>query len=123
MCELQVSAVADEAVLCDFGSQELLIPSTCVERRKRENPQLSASPPPSQNQKIQLKEMAVDTLQSIRSARPKDRFDAMGEYFASVLGRLSPNQAMFAEQKLSRAFNDIVDDAVAKVIRLKFLLV
>lgn len=64
---------------------------------------------------MHLKEMAVDALRSMSQAQPKDKFGALGEYFAAELRSLTPQQAEFAKSKLSRAFNDIVDEAIAKV--------
>lgn len=61
-----------------------------------------------------LKEMAVDAIESMRS-RPKDRFSAMGEYYAGVLRSLPPDQATFTERKLNRAFCEILEEATMLV--------
>lgn len=73
---------------------------------------------------MQLKEMAVDALQSISSmsSKPKDKFTYLGEYIAAELRSLTPGQAEFARSKLNRAFNDIVDEAILMVSASSFLL-
>lgn len=59
--------------------------------------------------------MAVDALRSMSRTPTKDKFGAFGDYIAAELRSLTSQQAEFARSKLSRAFNDIVDEAIEKV--------
>lgn len=100
--------------------------STSVGQRRRKtpasrksSPSRSCSSPALSTNSSQLKEMAVDALQSIQS-RPKDRFSALGEYFAGVLRSLPPKQATFAERKMNRVFGDILDEASSLVSSYQF---
>lgn len=60
--------------------------------------------------------MAVDALRAMSVPQQKDKFGAFADYVAAELRSLTPQQADYAKSKLSRAFNDIVDDALLKVI-------
>lgn len=121
-CDFQASSVDDNSIMFDFDSEDLLssAPSSLMhatpgQRRRRK---VTPSPSPSESShKLQLKEMAVDALQSIQasSSQPKDKFTALGEYIAAELRSLTPSQAMFAKSKLNRAFNDIIDEAISTV--------
>lgn len=59
--------------------------------------------------------MAVNALRSMNQTPAKDKFGALGEYIAAELRSLTPQQAEYAKSKLSRSFNDIVDEAISKV--------
>lgn len=122
----QASSVDDNAVLDDFSydsqasnlSQASNTP--VLKKRKGTSRALStASPTPSSVSKTSdtnLKEMAVDALRAMSVPQQKDKFGAFADYIAAELRSLTPQQADYAKSKLSRAFNDIVDDALLKVI-------
>lgn len=63
---------------------------------------------------IQLKEAAVEALQLIRSrsssVQPADKFTHMFNYMADKMRELSPEKAKFAERKLLRLFNEVMEE-------------
>lgn len=122
--DFQDSLIDDDSILKDFPhlSQE----SQSTNSNKRKATPIQSSRPSSRASSIsstsiqtskssELKEMAVDALRSLSNTQPKNKFSALGEYIAAELQSLTPQQAEYAKSKLSRAFNDIVDEAVAKV--------
>lgn len=111
----------DNSVLSDFSHAS---PSQATQSNKRPRSSSKSSSVSStrvsspglvSSGSTQLKEMAVDALRSLSESKPKDKFSALGEYIAAELQSLTPAQAQFAKSKLSRAFNDIVDEAIEKV--------
>ncbi|XP_046805947.1 uncharacterized protein LOC124419677 [Lucilia cuprina] len=93
-----------------------LSPSLPAQQPKRK----SITPPsllPTNHRRNELKEMAVNALQSMNSRQlePKDSSTAFGEYIAAELRSLTPEQATYARSKLRRAFNDIMDEAALMV--------
>lgn len=127
LCTFQASAIEDSSVLDEFDVEIPISPLLQRQKRKaasRPSSRASTiSPSPSviskSSETMQLKEMAVDALRSM-SSQPKDKFGALAEYIAAELRSLTPKQAEYAKSKLNRAFSDIVDEAVSKVIIIFF---
>lgn len=122
VCFFQDSFIDDSVVLMDSTTCDTHQNTTPIQSSKRRAVSRStsnASPSPSISSKtsetMNLKEMAVDALRSMGQTQPKDKFSALGEYFAAELRSLTPQQAEYAKSRLSRAFNDIVDEAIQKV--------
>ncbi|XP_065356044.1 uncharacterized protein LOC135950426 [Calliphora vicina] len=107
------SATTDESTVDELGfSDELASISPCTfgKKRSRQSTATTSSTPSSN---VNLKEMALEALQSLRSAdsQPKDACTVFGEYVAAELRNLSPEQASFARAKLRRSLIDILDEA------------
>lgn len=121
--DFQESAIDDRDLFDDFSYEPNESPSQANKRRAVTRPSstliCSPSPSPSVSSKTSesttLKEMAVDALRSMGQTQPKDKFGALGDYIAAELRSLTQQQAEYAKSKLSRAFNDIVDEAIQKV--------
>lgn len=72
---------------------------------------------------MQIKELAVDALQSIRikNLQPKDCTSALGDYIVAEIRNLTPEQTIVVRSKLNRAFIDIMDE-VHLMVRLIYKL-
>lgn len=113
------------SILEDFGSQDSMeAPSMSSVKRKvtRPSSRMTASPSDSTH-RIQLKEMAVEALQSIRatcahSPQPKDKFGILCDYMAAEMRSMNPERTELVKSKISRAFLDIVDETKSVVSAL-----
>lgn len=119
----QASSTNDRDVLDDFPDEANgttpVNPNKCRAIHRSSSRASSLSPAPSYSSKsgdrMNLKAMAVDALRSIGQVQQKDKFGALGDYIAAELRSLTVSQAEYARSKISRAFNDIVDEAIQKV--------
>lgn len=106
-----------------LGERASLSSGITAGRRKRRvvnsAPSISSSLSDAQgaSQSVNLKEMAVEALQAMRSnnSQPKDANTQICEYIASELRTLTSQNAAIARSKLRRSFADIIDELTLMV--------
>lgn len=112
-CIFQTSANTDASALNDF-SEALPRPSVNEpgKRKRRSAAGLARSPSPTPTNNS-MREVALNAMHSLN--KREDRFSAYGEYIASELRALPPDQVSFVQRGLTRELLRLLEAAETAV--------